>query len=199
MFQCRICSENPFATIFGDGAEEKRDLGPRGGRAARRRPFQQRSEEEVAAAIERWTGYVHPRAREYFADPESLREILSALAHSVDRGDDPVLGDEEKCVVWHGGMQQPEGDDTDTESRAASGSEVWQDRAVRSHVRRPQAVFRMVKPGETEESVTYVNRVLAFTFAADDSFDQLMKLPKEPFRMSCNNQLCVHIGHISLD
>ena len=29
-----------------------------------------------------------------------------------------------------------------------------------------------VKPGETAESVTYVNRVLAFIFATDESFDQ---------------------------
>ena len=29
-----------------------------------------------------------------------------------------------------------------------------------------------------EESVTYVNRVLAFMFATDESFEKLMALPK---------------------
>lgn len=31
-----------------------------------------------------------------------------------------------------------------------------------------------------QESITYVNRVLAFMFATDDSFEKLMQLPKEP-------------------
>ena len=56
----------------------------------------------------------------------------------------------------------------------------------------------MIKPGEHEESVTYVNRVLAFIFATDDSFEALMRLPKEPFKMSCDDQLCVLLAHISL-
>ena len=55
-----------------------------------------------------------------------------------------------------------------------------------------------VKPGESQESITYVNRVLAFIFATDESFEQLMRLPKEPFRMSCGDQLCVNLAHISL-
>ena len=46
--------------------------------------------------------------------------------------------------------------------------------------------------------ITYVNRVLAFIFATDESFDQLMRLPKEPFKMSCSDQLCVNLAHISL-
>jgi len=56
----------------------------------------------------------------------------------------------------------------------------------------------MVKPGEATESVTFVNRVLAFVFATDDSFELLMRLPKEPLKMTCGDQLCVHLAHISL-
>ncbi len=39
-----------------------------------------------------------------------------------------------------------------------------------------QAALRMVKPGESQESVTYINRLLAFIFATDESFDRLMKV-----------------------
>lgn len=34
----------------------------------------------------------------------------------------------------------------------------------------------------SQESVTYVNRVLAFMFATDESFEKLMALPKVPRR-----------------
>ena len=82
---------------------------------------------------------------------------------------------------WHGDVTQA------SEEAKARGINVLQ-----------QACLRMVKPGESAESVTYVNRVLAFIFATDDSFEELQKLPKEPFKMSCNNQLCVALAHVSL-
>jgi len=132
--------------------------------------FQARSEEEVRAAIKQWEQYAHPRSKEFFSSPEMLEEVLTQLARGIDKNDDPVLGADEKCVYWYGDVTK---DDL-------------------------QAAIRMVKPGESEESVTYVNRVLAFIFATDDSFEQLMKLPKEPFKMSCGDQLCVHLAHISL-
>ena len=43
----------------------------------------------------------------------------------------------------------------------------------------------------------FVNRLIVFLFATDDSFDKLMKLPKEPFPMSCGDQLCLNVKHIS--
>merc|ERR1712060_739713 len=91
--------------------------------------------------------------------------------HGIDRNDDPILGADDKCAYWYGNVTKEE----------------------------MQAAIRMVKPGETEESVTYVNRVLAFIFATDESFEQLMKLPKEPFKMSSGDQLDIHLAHISLD
>lgn len=132
--------------------------------------FQARSDEEVRRVIRQWEQYAHPRAREFFTSPEMLEEVLTHLARGIDKNDDPVLGTEEKCVYWYGDVTK---DDL-------------------------QAAIRMLKPGESAESVTYVNRVLAFIFATDDSFEQLMKLPKEPFKMSCGDQLCVHLAHISL-
>ena len=50
----------------------------------------------------------------------------------------------------------------------------------------------------SEKKITYVNRILAFIFATDESFTKLMELPKTPFRMWCGNQLCINLAHISL-
>ncbi|CAJ1339145.1 unnamed protein product [Effrenium voratum] len=47
-------------------------------------------------------------------------------------------------------------------------------------------------------SPTYVNRLLAALFVEDEAFARLSTLPKEPFRMSCGNQLCVSLTHITL-
>mmetsp|Transcript_149049 Transcript_149049/g.415403 ORF Transcript_149049/g.415403 Transcript_149049/m.415403 type:complete len:182 (+) Transcript_149049:87-632(+) len=179
MFQCRMCSENPFSSLFGQQQQKERDADKkRGKKPSQRKPssrrneaiFQPRSEEEIAAVIKEWEQYAHPRAREFFTNPEMLTEVLTQLAKGIDKNDDPVLGSDDKCVYWYGDVTK---DDL-------------------------QAAIRMVKPGESAESVTYVNRVLAFIFATDDSFEQLMKLPKEPFKMSCGDQLCVHLAHISL-
>lgn len=170
-----MCSENPFAAFGGDskkgGNNKKKPAGGRRSSSKRNEAaFQPRSEEEVRAVIKTWEQYAHPRSREFFSSPEVLEEVLTQLARGIDKNDDPVLGQDEKCVYWYGDVTK---DDL-------------------------QAAIRMVKPGESAESVTYVNRVLAFIFATDDSFEQLMKLPKEPFKMSCGDQLCVHLAHISL-
>jgi len=124
----------------------------------------------MKAVIRQWEQYAHPRSREFFASPEMLEEVLTQLVKGIDRGADPILGPDEKCVYWYGDVTKED----------------------------MQAAIRMVKPGETVESVTYVNRVLAFIFATDDSFELLMRLPKEPLKMGCGDQLCVHLAHISL-
>mmetsp|Transcript_9469 Transcript_9469/g.19116 ORF Transcript_9469/g.19116 Transcript_9469/m.19116 type:complete len:182 (-) Transcript_9469:182-727(-) len=179
MFQCRMCSENPFTNLFGGQPQPKEKEGDKKkGKKSTKKPssrrneasFQPRSEEEVQEVIKQWEQYAHPRAREFFSTPEMMHSVLMELAKGTDKNDDPVLGPEDKCVYWYGDVTKED----------------------------LQAVIRMVKPGEAAESITYVNRVLAFIFARDDSFEQLMKLPKEPFKMSCNDQLCVHLAHISL-
>mmetsp|Transcript_52542 Transcript_52542/g.97279 ORF Transcript_52542/g.97279 Transcript_52542/m.97279 type:complete len:185 (+) Transcript_52542:96-650(+) len=178
--QCRICAENPLATLFGppdqppaatkDAEKKQKKKSSKKASARNEASFQPRTEEEIMEVTKRWQQYAHPRAQEFFTTPEQLQEVLVQLAKGIDRNDDPVLGDEDKCVWWYGDVTKED----------------------------LQAAIRMVKPGETAESVTYVNRVLAFIFATDDSFEQLMRLPKEPFKMSCGDQLCVHLAHISL-
>mmetsp|Transcript_31318 Transcript_31318/g.97432 ORF Transcript_31318/g.97432 Transcript_31318/m.97432 type:complete len:191 (+) Transcript_31318:75-647(+) len=188
MYSCRMCCENPFRAFFGQPQvlQEKESGSSKGGKteAAKRRTkkaapkkcvrdeasFQPRSEEEVQETIKQWQEYAHPRAREFFTDPELMAKVLAELARGTDKRDDCVLGPEDKCVFWYGNITN---DDC-------------------------QAAIKMVKPGEDAESVTYVNRVLAFLFATDESFEKLMKLPKQPFKMSCDDQLCVHLAHILL-
>merc|ERR1712151_1238656 len=96
------------------------------------------------------------------------------IAKGTDKNDDPILGPGDKNVYWYGDVTKDD----------------------------QQAAIRMVKPGESSESVTYVNRVLAFIFADDKSFERLaladdkslerfMKLPKKPFKFFSGGQPCV--------
>ncbi|KAF4731819.1 hypothetical protein FOZ62_018656, partial [Perkinsus olseni] len=118
-----------------------------------------------------WEQYVHPRAREFFQTHDRLTESLMSIARNIHYTDDPILGGD-SCVYWYGDVTKdvPE-----------------------------QAALRLVKPGEDVESVTYVNRLLAFIFATDESFEKLMRLPKEPFKMVCGDQLCVNLKHIGAE
>ncbi|CDJ61289.1 hypothetical protein, conserved [Eimeria maxima] len=93
------------------------------------------------------------------------------IARGVHRGYDPVLGDDKQCVVWYGDLSE---DDN-------------------------LPVIRMVKPGETQESQTYVNRTLVFLYADEESFNELQEKPKKAFTMACANPLCVNLTHIALD
>lgn len=174
MFNCRMCADSPLISWITN-AKEQRNMS-----RAQKTPtqkvskrntenFVRRSPEEIRVLIRAWEQYVHPRAREFFPTAEMLEQVLTQVAKGIHRTEDPILGDEQ-CVYWYGEVTK---DDN-------------------------QAAVRLVKPGETNESVTYVNRVLVFIFATDESFDQLMRLPKEPFRMNCGDQLCVNLNHISL-
>lgn len=188
-FDCRFCSGNPFASLFGFGSINKPGSGnvkskasdspsvsstcPSTARESRRdtATFERRSLEDQKLLINSWDQYVHPRAREFFPSAEMLQSVLLQLAKSLTKDEDAILGDD-KCVYWYGEV-------TKTEPQ--------------------QAAIRMVKPGESIESVTFVNRVLVFVFATDESFEQLMKLPKAPFKMTCGDQLCVNLNHISME
>mmetsp|Transcript_3742 Transcript_3742/g.9547 ORF Transcript_3742/g.9547 Transcript_3742/m.9547 type:complete len:185 (-) Transcript_3742:123-677(-) len=182
MFQCRMCAENPFLGMFGDDPPPKekkskkqkddqwsRDKKSNSGKSRGAEVHKARTEEEASALVTKWLQYAHPRAYEIFA-ADSLENVLKEMALAIDREDDPVLGDGSKCVFWYGEVTAKDN----------------------------QAALRIMKPGESEESVTFVNRLLAYIFATDESFEHLMQLPKEAFRMRCGDQLCICLGHISL-
>jgi len=151
--------------------------------------FEQRSLEDLHTTVQRWKRFVHPRAFGYFEGPGVLERILATIANQIDKNDDPIDGPNEKCVLWHGNtkllpkLQRPK-------------QQRWRKR-TQDYLNQQQAMFQIVKPGEDEESVVYINRILAFAFAAEESFTLLMRLPKQPFCMSCGNQLCIRAGHIS--
>jgi len=134
--------------------------------------FLARTEQEKQALINEWSQYVHPRAREYFQSEGDMMDALMQLAMGIDRDSDPVLGPDDQCVRWYGDVTK------DVQ----------------------QAVVRVMRPGETSRTATYVARFLAFTFASDESFEQMKKFQflKDPSKMSCCDQLCVHLDHISL-
>jgi len=134
--------------------------------------FVPRSEEDVEEILAKWERYVHPRARDFFDTPERLREILRLLALGVDRREDMVVAGLHECVYWYGEVtgENPQ-----------------------------NAAISMARPGSTEMSATYVNRLLAFIFSTDECFQKLLGMPKEPFRMICGNQLCVNLNHLASD
>jgi hypothetical protein len=174
-----MCTEGPWSVLFGADQSDRRqrkegkhDKHSSSGRDPSN--FAPRSEEEVQDLIKQWANYAHPRAREFFQTDEMMFDVLAMLARGVDKNDDPILGPDDKPVYWYGDVTKEEG-----------GMQA-------------QAAIRMTKPGESAESITYVNRVLAFIFATDESFDQLMKLPKEPFKTTCGGQLNVNLAHIAL-
>lgn len=179
VFDCRFCSEIPLGDWLGltkmkSEVDPKNTRLPKIPRPSKRRvdEFDRRSPEAIDDLVSSWEPYVHPRAREFFPSQEMLLQVLKQIGRGLNKTEDPILGGDASCYHWYG--------------------EVTKDEPQ-------QACIRMVKPGEASESTTFVNRVLVFIFATDESFEQLMRLPKEPFRMTCGDQLCVSLSHISLD
>ena len=95
---------------------------------------------------------------------------------------------ERECVFWFGGVRSP--------FPAAQEPSIG---AAQVHMAKQsvEAVMEIDREGQAGRHMVFVNRLIVFLFATDESFDKLMKLPKEPFHMSCGNQLCVSVKHIS--
>eukprot|EP00389_Voromonas_pontica_P013349 GDKH01020611.1.p1 GENE.GDKH01020611.1~~GDKH01020611.1.p1 ORF type:complete len:185 (-),score=4.24 GDKH01020611.1:129-683(-) len=184
MFNCRICSQAPFiGQWFATGSEDghkKRGSGSGSHRDSENsmedsalttgtRPFEPRSQDEITRVVRSWEGYVHPRAKNFWNDTTVLYDVPSQVVSGINKYEDPVLGQDDHCVTWHGDM-----------------SEGF-------------PVIRMTRPREQSESSTPLTRVLAFLFADDDSFKELQARPKRAFTMACNNARCINLTHISLD
>jgi len=171
---CRMCSDalDMWPSWFTLGAKPGKGCSKKTVESKRNvTSFVRRTDAEIDEIVQKWERYAHPRARDFFTTKEELFSILRQLAMGIQKDEDPILTEDGPCVYWYGDVTREE----------------------------QQAAIRMMKPGESQESVTFVNRVLAFIFGTDESFELLMKLPKEPFRMICGDQLCVNIGHISLE
>ena len=97
-------------------------------------------------------------------------EALTNIAKNINKGEDPILGETDDCVFWYGPV---------------------------SDGRPAQAVLEL--ESSADKKPTFVNRLLAYVFATDESFEALMKLPKAPFVMACGDQLCINVKHISAE
>jgi len=175
-----------------------------GRQPVQQRRFRKRSKQEVQATVQVWEQDVSERAAQYWDGPGQLQKVLTIIAANIGKEDDPIHGDEERCVIWHGDRQcgttyisaRSLRNDGDNESRTAGTVHGQQQGLEHSH--QPQAVFWHVKPGEYQVSVSYINRTLAFMYADDADFETLMWLHKKPFKMSCGNQLCIQTAHITM-
>ncbi|KAF4716042.1 hypothetical protein FOZ63_009292, partial [Perkinsus olseni] len=161
------------STTDGNQSRNSQPEGPDLLDRSRKDDFSPRSEAEVSMLAKTWATKVHPRARDFFQSHERMIKVLRSIALSIDKESDPILGGD-KCVRWHGELSQDE-----------------HDQGIR------HAQIRLVKPNENEESEAFVSRVLVFFFATNESFELLMQLPKQPFRMLCGDQLCINLHHIA--
>ncbi|TRY53205.1 Uncharacterized protein CTYZ_00003978 [Cryptosporidium tyzzeri] len=189
MFSCfRSCSESPFCLLFGFKEEKSNNYGTdRSQRALsskmseasdvnekkkkQKQLFNRRTADEVLTICRSWENYIHPRAKDFWKSSEQVYEILSNIASNIDRSDDPITSGEEQCVRWHGELEAEDG----------------------------APVIRILKPGETDECQTYVNRILAFLYADDESFLELQKKPPVAFKNVCEDPICINLTHISLE
>ena len=117
--------------------------------------LQKRSSQEVTELVGHWKQWLHPRADNFFR----LDRVLTKIAKHVSKGNDPVTSGVDDCIFWHGDVSDENG-----------GYE---------------GVIDIDRDGQVQKQTVFINRLLLFLFATEDSFEQLMKLPKAPFRMAC--------------
>jgi len=141
--------------------------------ASSKEDYEPRTDEEVNQLLHEWSGLIHERVHDMFQSPAQLRQVLENLAHYIDRNDDPVNPkDKGKDVLWFGEYtDDPEG-------------------------REAVICMNRMENGEPKKTLTFVNRVLAYLFTSEESFQKLQLQPRKPFRMRCGNQLCINLFHI---
>jgi len=130
-----------------------------------------RTQAEIKKISDQWWELVHERAATMFPSEEAQRAVLENIAVNIHKNDDPISGKSDSCVQWYGEYT----DDADGREAAIT-----------------------LRSGEAQENVTFVNRVIVFVFASDESFQKLQKLPRKPFRMRCANQMCINLKHINM-
>eukprot|EP00922_Rhytidocystis_sp_ex-Travisia-forbesii_P023423 GHVS01034354.1.p1 GENE.GHVS01034354.1~~GHVS01034354.1.p1 ORF type:complete len:199 (+),score=23.95 GHVS01034354.1:160-756(+) len=191
---CRSCANTRFAKLLGFGEDEeappkktgKKSEGGRTGSYAesegsttRTEVFEPRGPDDMKLLARAWENYVHPRAKKMWSLGGQLHRILDNIAKGCQRSDDPVLGDDQKCVEWHG------------EYSAEEALPVMM-------ILQPVTKEDMEDSGDFEEVLSHVNRVLVFLYADDSSFSELENRTA-PLTMACGNPNCVNLTHISLD
>lgn len=116
MFDCRVCSNTPFAYWFG--FEEP----PRTPKKKKKRDqkWQPRNEEEIQALMPVWRSKADPRIERLWPDEVDHWYIFRYVMDYIDRQDDPILAadgevrvpqpdtplDDTDCVIWHGAVDE---------------------------------------------------------------------------------------------
>ncbi|SIO73413.1 conserved Plasmodium protein, unknown function [Babesia microti strain RI] len=180
MSKCRICSSTPFGSLFNMLLGDNSNVYDSNG-ALNSPDFifaenlsdeeEDRTTEELQILIKAWETYVHSRALQCWKSPDDIYKILELIARGCGNKSDPILGGDNNCVIWRGELSK-DGDD-------------------------PIITFKT--SGSTTFSHSYVNRVLVFLYADEESFQLLQTKPKEAFKMQCGNKLCINLTHISMD
>ncbi|CAD7957764.1 unnamed protein product [Amoebophrya sp. A120] len=171
-----------------------------------------RSEEEILELVNViWIRHVHSRTWDAFQPESSVYSLLAAIAKSVPRFEDPILGGSDKCVEWCGEY-------LDSEKHGASATAVvsGKGRVEKNGIKQvptsagndrnntrvdypvPQRQPCLGVQKTDKETKMYANRILAFVFAADESFQKLAKLGRDPLPMKCRNPRCVNLAHVDV-
>ena len=132
--------------------------------------FQKRNLEECELLLSEWSNKLHYRVAEAM-EPEVVKNILLQIAEFTGKNKpDPIL-QKSKCVKWY-------------------GSYFNKEQPIMYHQRNDSDVNNNPQP-------IFVNRMLAFLFSDEDTFNTLKKLDKNLFPMRCKRNSCINVWHIT--
>jgi len=172
------------------------------------RGIEVRTDAEINEVVqERWLPHVHSRAWDAFAPESVVFSLLATIAASVPRGMDPVLNEVPERPL----VPSTAASDGDVVEAAGSCKEgIKEERGEEEHPGCIEWLGTYAEDGYAEgypalavekngePTQMYANRILAFVFAADESFGKLAKLGKKPLPMICRNKKCVNLAHVDI-
>eukprot|EP00929_Paragymnodinium_shiwhaense_P061999 TRINITY_DN30957_c0_g1_i1.p1 TRINITY_DN30957_c0_g1~~TRINITY_DN30957_c0_g1_i1.p1 ORF type:complete len:174 (-),score=22.83 TRINITY_DN30957_c0_g1_i1:329-850(-) len=130
--------------------------------------FRPPTEAQIVERIARWAPYLHRRSMRFLGSDKLVAEALRDIARGISADQDLLLDDQRVCVHWYGTV-----------------------------VEEGVPAITLIQPDHPAGAVCYVSRAVAFMFADDDSFAQLVRLPQnENLQTTCGDLMCVHIKHI---
>mmetsp|Transcript_74619 Transcript_74619/g.155597 ORF Transcript_74619/g.155597 Transcript_74619/m.155597 type:complete len:169 (+) Transcript_74619:216-722(+) len=100
MFNCRICTENPFG---GGGGGEKKKAPKKADKKQRGGGFHPRTKEQARDLVQQYMGCVTDRAKHEFGGDAAIAKALEAVLPYIDENVDPIFLPE-TCAAWHGSL-----------------------------------------------------------------------------------------------
>jgi predicted Fe-S protein YdhL (DUF1289 family) len=137
--------------------------------------FRPRSQREIEYVARKWALRAQPRAMDFFCDGEEMVGALRKIAEGLDKDCDPVINCK-GCACWYGEFAS------------------WPIQLAKER----QPVVQLAKERSRVEEKVQVQRLLAFIFSEEESFDRFVKLPKgRAIDTTCGNPHCVSLAHMS--